>query len=103
MFENILKNPGLQHIAENIFFNLDVEYLQIFGLINQSSKQILDGPMFQDPMFWLKQFGRLSVKNQKDWVHVIHSVSNNEQNLIYKWIQVVWDEAQYLENFQFLY
>ena len=80
MFENILKNPGLQHIAENIFFNLDVEHLQIFGLINQSSKQILDGPMFQDPMFWLKQFGSFSVKNQKDWDDVIQTVHNSDKS-----------------------
>ena len=77
MFEKILNNPGLQHLAENIFFNLDIKRLQICGLVNQSSKQIFDGPMFQDPMFWLRKFGNLSIENQNDWVAVVQSVHNS--------------------------
>ena len=75
--ENIITNPGLQHLAENIFWNLDIEHLKICGLINQSCKQILDGPMFQDPVFWLGKFRGLSIKNQNDWVDVIVSVLNS--------------------------
>ena len=67
----ILNNPGLQHLVENIFFNLDVEYLQICGLLNQSSKQIFDGPMFQEPMFWLNKFRYLSEENQNDWTNLM--------------------------------
>ena len=67
----ILNNPGLQHLAENIFLNLDFEHLQMCQLLDQSSKQILDGPMFQDPMFWLKQFKGLSPENQTDWTNVM--------------------------------
>ena len=67
----ILNNPGLQHLAENIFLNLEFEHLQMCQLLNQSSKQILDGPMFQDPMFWLKQFKGLSPENQNDWANVM--------------------------------
>ena len=40
--EKILNNPGLQHLAENIFDNLKYEDLEICRGINQSSKQILD-------------------------------------------------------------
>ena len=36
--ENIITNPGLQHIAENILWNLDVEHLQMCGLFNHSCK-----------------------------------------------------------------
>ena len=32
----ILNNPGLQHLAENIFLNLDFEHLQMCQLLNQS-------------------------------------------------------------------
>ena len=53
--EKILNNPGLQHLAENIFWNLDVEDLKICGQINQSCKQIM-----KNPMFWLKKFETLS-------------------------------------------
>ena len=77
MFETILNNPGLQHLAEYIFFNLDVEHLQLFELLNQSSRQILEGRMFQDPMFWLKKFQGISIDNQIDWTNVIQSVNNS--------------------------
>ena len=39
--EKILNNPGLLHLAENIFSNLDNENLDACGQINQSSKHIL--------------------------------------------------------------
>ena len=77
MFETILNNPGLQHLAENIFFNLDVEHLQICEHLNQSSKLIFDGPMFQDPMYWLKQFKGLSIENQNDWANVMQTLHDS--------------------------
>ena len=40
--DNIITNPGLQHIAENVLWNLDIEHLQMYGLINQFCKSILD-------------------------------------------------------------
>ena len=59
-FERILNNPGLQHLAENIFANLNFEYLKICQGINQSSKQILD-----HPKFWKIWQGDLKWKNPK--------------------------------------
>ena len=76
MFETILNNPGLQHLAENIFLNLDVEPLQLCGLLNKSSKQIFESPMFQNPMFWLRKFRQLSIDNQNDWANSIQSLNN---------------------------
>ena len=72
--EKIITNPGLQHLAENIFWNLDVEHLKICGLINQSCQQILD-----NPMFWLRKFVGLSKANQKDWIKSIQSEKNSEK------------------------
>ena len=43
--EKILNIPGLQHLAENIFGNLNFQYLKICWGINKSSKQILDNQM----------------------------------------------------------
>ena len=48
--EKILNSPGLYHLAENIFGNLNVEDLEVSREINKSSKQIMD-----DPMFWLRK------------------------------------------------
>ena len=47
--ENIINNPGLQHLEENIFLNLNYEDLKKCQFINQSTKDI-----WKYPMFWLK-------------------------------------------------
>ena len=81
--EKILNNPGLVHLAENIFGNLMQwrgqqasrrrlkRHLEVCRNINQSSKEILD-----NPMFWLRKFGRLSKENQTDWIKVLNSEKN---------------------------
>ncbi len=71
--EKIISNPGLQHLAEKVFWNLDVEDLKICGKINQSCKKILE-----DAMFWLGKFGNLSKENKKDWIKIIQSVKNSD-------------------------
>ena len=72
--EKILNTPGLIHLAEKIFNNLDYKGLEVYRNINQSSQQILE-----NPMFWLKKFRQLSKKNQKDWIKVIQSVNNSDK------------------------
>ena len=52
--EKIFSNPGLQHLAENIFWNLDVKDLKICVMINQSCNQI-----FKHPFFCLRKFHSL--------------------------------------------
>ena len=74
--ENIIRNPGLQHLAEKIFLNLDTENLKLCVLINQSCKQTL-----QNPLFWLKKFKKLSTENQKDWIKVLKSVKHFEKRV----------------------
>ena len=76
--EKILNNPGLQHLAEKIFDNLNFEYLAICRGINESSKQILDYQM-NKPIFILRKFRGISQQNQKDWIEVIQSANNSEK------------------------
>ena len=76
--EKILNNPGLQHLAEKIFDNLNFEYLAICRGINESSKQILDYQM-NKPIFILRKFSGISQQNQKDWIEVIQSANNSEK------------------------
>ena len=84
IMEKIISNPGLQHLAEKVFLNLDVEDLKICGQINQSCKQILE-----NPMFWLKKFRNLSKENRKEWINVITSVKNSDkQNAIMTYLQL---------------
>ena len=47
--ENIINNPGLQHLEENIFLNLNYKDLKKCQFINQSTKDI-----WKYPMFWIK-------------------------------------------------
>ena len=70
--EKLLDNPGLVHLAENIFENLPNENLKICEQINQSSKQIVT-----DPIFWLRKFTALSKDNRNDWMKVLKSVKNS--------------------------
>ena len=43
--ETIITNPGFQHLAEEVFWNLDFEDLKICAQINLSCKQILQNPI----------------------------------------------------------
>ncbi len=74
--EKIIRNPGLQHLAEKVFWNLDVEDLKFCAQINQSCKQIL-----QIPIFCLRKFEHLSKKNRRDWIEVIQSVKNSDKGI----------------------
>ena len=74
--ENILKNPGLQHLAEVIFWKLNYEDLENCRLVNQSCKKIL-----KNPMFWLKKLakrGLFSKKNHSDWAKIIQLAKNSD-------------------------
>ena len=91
--EKIINNTGLQHLAENVFWNLDVEALKICAQINQSCKNLL-----QNPIFCLRKFERLSRENQKDWIKVIQSVNNSDKGIaIISYLQ--WNFKKNVVNF----
>ena len=72
--ENVIQNPGLQHITEMILFNLDFEDLKKCQPLNKSFKDILE-----DPMFWLRKWRiqrGLTKKNYNDWVKGIQLTKN---------------------------
>ena len=74
--EKIINNPGLQHLAENIFLNLKSEDLKKCQLINKSTCQISD-----DPLFWMKKLiqNGISEENEKDWFKSIQLEMNSEK------------------------
>ena len=74
--ETIITNPGLQHLAEEVFWNLDIEDLKICAQINQSCKQIL-----KYPTFCLSKFEHLSEKNQRDWVKACQTEKNSDKGI----------------------
>ena len=73
--ENIINNPGLQHITEKILFNLNYNDLRLCEHINQTMQQILN-----DSFFWLRKLIQrgLSPKNQEDWKNAIVLTKNSE-------------------------
>ena len=88
--EKIISNPGLQHLAEKVFLNLENEDLKICEQINQSCKQIL-----KNPMFWLKKFRCLSKESKKNWVKIIQSVKNSDhEKIIVFYLQWILKEQQ---------
>ena len=74
--EKIFNNPGLQHLAEKVLWNLNVEDLKVCAQINQSCKQIL-----QNPIFCLAKFKDLSKENKKVWIEAIQSVKNSDKGI----------------------
>ena len=74
--ETIISNPGLHHLAEKVFWNLDVEDLKICAQINLSCKQVL-----QKPIFCLRKFEHLSKENRKDWNKVIQLAKNSDKGI----------------------
>ena len=74
--EKIISTPGLQHLAEKVFWNLDVTYLKICAQINQSCKKLL-----KNPTFCIRKFQHLSKKNRKDWIKAIQSVKNSDKGI----------------------
>ena len=74
--EKIINNPGLQHLAEKVFWNLDVENLKKCAKINHSCKQIL-----QNPLFCLRNFNGLSKENQNEWTKAIQFVNNSDKGI----------------------
>ena len=84
--EKIFNNPGLQHLAEKVFLNLEWKDLEVCAMINQLSKQILE-----NPIFWLKKFVSrgMSKKNETEWAKAIKSAkkyNKKKQILSYmKW------------------
>ena len=74
--EYVINNPGLHHLAENIFLNLNYENLEKCQLINHSVSLILD-----NPMFWIRILieNGLSKENQKEWIKAIQLETNSEK------------------------
>ena len=68
--EKIINNPGLQHLVEKIFRNMDNENLKICAQINYSCQKTVE-----NPIFWLKKFRSFS----NNWIKVIQSVKNTDK------------------------
>ena len=73
----ITKSPGLQHIAETIFLQLDHTILSKCGKVSRSWENIVKNP-------WVcfkacVQKGLLTVRQQKKWAKVIQASLNSQE------------------------
>ena len=72
----IFSNQAFKHLAEKVFWELDVEDLKICAKINSSCKMIL-----QNPIFSLNKFQHLSNDNRKDWIKALQSVKHSDKGI----------------------
>ena len=80
--EKLTNNPGLQHIAEEIFLNLAYDSLEKCQEIDESWKSIL-----KDPLFWLKKCiknGQLKETKKSAWIKSVQNArgTNMEEHVI---------------------
>ena len=82
--DQIIQNPGFQHITEKILVTLSFEDIIAFQLVNKSCKKILD-----DPMVWIKKWisKGLSKKNQGKWIKAIQ-LTNNSNLMNTNWMKI---------------
>ena len=73
--DQIIQNPGFQHLTEKILLNLPFKDVISLQLVNKTLKEILD-----DPMFWIKKWilKGLSKKNKDDWIKAIQLTKNTK-------------------------
>ena len=73
--ENIINNPGRQHITEKILINLDFQALKTCSHLNKACiNEVLANPRFL--LRKLNSPRRLSQKNYADWVKAIQLTKN---------------------------
>ena len=95
IMDQIVSNPGLQHIAEKIFITLNYEDILSCRLLNKSSNLILE-----DPMLWLWQgiSKGLSKENQEDWINVIKLTKDTKlESNITKYLRRVAKKSFYAD------
>ena len=74
IMEVFTKNPGFQHIAEDIFKILDKKILVDCRLVNKSWMTILNRPMF-----WLKKLkSETTPESFKSWEILVHDIEEDQ-------------------------
>ena len=72
--DNLTKNPGLQHIAEEILLNLNYFDILKCSQVNESWKTILD-----KPHFWLQKHAQKpTFKNKSAWKKLVQLTSQTD-------------------------
>ena len=94
VLEKFINIPGLQHLAENVFLNLNYRDLEACGLVKGSFQYFLD-QLMANPLFFLEKFirGGMSKKNEMDWTEIIQMTRGTKVGEI-----IILYFKQYLQN-----
>ena len=86
--EEIINTPGLQHLAESIYLNLDYAALKKCQFINQSTSKILN-----NPIFWIEELLRRERSNEdpSDLISTIQMAKTFEKKLFRRMLDMFWD------------
>ena len=74
--EFLTNNPGLQHVAEEIFLNLDPKDLKKCELVNERWENVIKNPSFL--VRNLIQFGFIT----REWKKAVRLLTENNADLI---------------------
>ena len=95
----ITKNPGLQHISEKIFMNLDSKCLTTCQEVNPYWFE-----MIKNPKFWLKKCTsitssvKITLKSQIEWTKAIQALKNKrEKSTLTSYLMKMHDMAEFFE------
>ena len=97
--DQIMKNPGLQHIGEEILLNLDRKSLMECRQINASWKNIVNSRMFL--IKWLDHGPSLGLDNvdiaQKNWKFLLKQLDNVSitEDEFYLLLEKIYDEKEH--------
>ena len=94
VLEKFINIPGLHHIAENIFVNLNYQSLKACKSVDGSFQHYLD-QLMANPLFFLEKFirGGMSKKNEMDWTEIIQMTRGTKVGEI-----IILYFKQYLQN-----
>ena len=73
IIDKIIKNPGLQHVSEDIFQLLDKKSLMNCRLVNRSWKNVMD-----QPNFWFKK-----LKEDKKYLLEDKEEEDEEEEIVF--------------------
>ena len=93
--ENVINNPGLQHLAENIFSYLNYQDMTACQLINNSCNLIIS-----NPRFWINKLVQMgmSMENKKDWITAIQMTKKTDfERNIYLYLKKGFKNAKVVD------
>ena len=97
--ETFINTPGLEHLAENIFLNMNYQEIKACRRLSVSF-QIFADQLMENPSFLLKSIilGGMSKKNETDWTEIIQRTKGTKFEEI---VLLYLKSKTYIQSFDF--